>query len=180
MNTILEKLHSDHINFSKLLAFLEQQLGLLEDCKISNLDAMLDAVRYMKEYPDQIHHPLENIVFKYFLEHYSQQHASINELLHEHDEMPALTEKLLEALQNAVLGLPQEREKLCALLTEYISVQREHMDEEEVHVYPSLNSCLSTSDWQEIDNELAATADPLFGEKVQHSYQNLYRQIMSQ
>ncbi len=180
MNSILEKLHRDHINFSKLLAFLEQQLHLLEDCKISNLDATLDAVRYMKEYPDYIHHPLEDIVFRYFLEHYGSGHENIDELLHEHEGMPALTERLLESLQNALAGLPQEREELCTILEEYISVQRKHMDQEEVHVYPVLDSNFSKKDWQEIDNDLARAEDPLFGEKVQESFQRLFQHIMSQ
>lgn len=180
METILEKLHNDHINFSKLLTFLEEQLRLLEDCEVSNLGATLDAIRYMKEYPDYVHHPLENTVFRYFLEHYEQEHENIDELLHEHDEMPVLTERLLEALQNALAGLPQEREELCTILGEYISVQKKHMDQEEVHVYPALGSNLNERDWQEIDDGLARVEDPLFGGKVQESYQRLFQQIMSQ
>ena len=46
---------------------LEQQLLQLEDCKKCDLSATHDAIRYMKEYADYAHHPLENIVFKYFL-----------------------------------------------------------------------------------------------------------------
>ena len=179
MKTILEKLHSDHINFSKLLRFLQQQQHLLEECKISDLAGMYDAVRYMKEYPDYVHHPLEDVVFRYFLKHHGQQHESIGELLHEHEGMPALTERLLEALQNAQGGLPQDREELCKMLEEYISVQRKHMDEEEAHVYPVLNSSLSPRDWQEIDDDLARVEDPLFGKKVQESYRRLFQQIMN-
>lgn len=180
METILEKLHNDHINFSKLLTFLEEQLRLLEDCELSNLGATLDAIRYMKEYPDYIHHPLEDIVFKYFLEHYGQERENINELLHEHDAMPVLTEKLLEALQNALTGVAQEREELCTVLREYISVQRKHMSQEEVQVYPALNANLNEKDWQAMDNYLAQAEDPLFGGKVQESYQRLFQQIMNQ
>ena len=179
MKSILEKLHSDHINFSELLRFLEHQQHLLEECKLSDLAAMHDAVRYMKEYPDFVHHPLEDIVFRYFMENYGQQHKSIEGLLHEHEGMPALTERLLETLQNAQAGLPQDREELCELLEKYISVQRKHMDEEEAHVYPVLNSSLSPTDWQEIDHDLARVEDPLFGEKVKQSYASLFQQVMN-
>ena len=67
MKNILNKLHNDHINFSKLLAFLEKQHHLLEDCIRSDLSSTLDAIKYMKEYPDYVHHPLENIVLNIFL-----------------------------------------------------------------------------------------------------------------
>ena len=93
MASILDKLHKDHINFIKLLDFLKQQLTLLKECKDSDLELILDAIRYMKEYPDLIHHPLENVVFNYYLKHHKKANKEVKDLLHEHDEMPLLTEK---------------------------------------------------------------------------------------
>lgn len=180
MEAVLEKLHNDHINFDKLLNILEGHLRLLEDCEASDLDTVLDAVRYMKEYPDCVHHPMENTIFKYFLEHYEQAHEHIHDLLLEHDDMPLLTDRLFEALQSASAGFPQEREELCTILGEYISVQRKHMDREEANVYPVLNSKLTKKDWQQIDRDIAKVEDPLFGEDVHESYQRLLAQIMSQ
>lgn len=180
MEAILEKLHQDHINFDRLLNVLEGQLHLLEDCEVSDLDTTLDAVRYMKEYPDYVHHPMENTIFEYFLEHYDHTHEHIQGLLVEHDDMPLLTDRLFEALQNALAGFPQEREELCTILGEYISVQRKHIDREEAHVYPMLNSRLDKKDWQQIDRAIAEVEDPLFGKDVHESYQKLLAQIMSQ
>ena len=179
MEAILEKLHEDHINFDKLLNILEGQLHLLEDCEVSDLDTTLDAVRYMKEYPDCVHHPMENTIFKYFLEHYEHEHEHIHDLLLEHDDMPLLTDRLFEALQNALAGHLQERGELCAILKEYISIQRKHIDREEAHVYPMLDSKLGKEDWQQIDRVIAKVEDPLFGKDVHESYQRLLAQIMS-
>lgn len=179
MEAILQKLHNDHINFDKLLNVLEGQLHLLEDCEVSDLDTALDAVRYMKEYPDHVHHPMENIIFRYFLEHYDPAHERIHDLLLEHDDMPLLTDRLFEALQNALAGVPQEREELCKILGEYISIQRKHIDREEAHVYPLLDSRLDKEDWQQIDRGIAKVEDPLFGKDVHESYQRLLAQIMS-
>ena len=179
MQAILEKLHNDHINFDRLLNMLEGQLRLLEDCEVSDLDTTLDAVRYMKEYPDYVHHPMENIIFKYFLTHYEQTHEHIHDLLLEHDDMPQLTDRLFEALQNALAGFPQERDELCAILGEYISIQRKHMDREEVHAYPLINSRFNEEDWRQIDRVIAKVEDPLFGKDVHESYQRLFAQIMN-
>ncbi|MDH3608637.1 MAG: hemerythrin domain-containing protein [Gammaproteobacteria bacterium] len=178
MKNILNKLHNDHINFSKLLAFLEKQYHLLEDCERLELSSVLDAIKYMKEYPDYVHHPLENAVFKYYLDHYEGAHEKITELLHEHEEMPLLTIKLIDMLQGALADVPQSRAELCTYLDEYISIQKEHMNEEEVHVYPILSSKLDENDWKKIDHELAHVEDPLFGEKVEKSYQGLIQQIV--
>ena len=178
MKPILDKLHNDHKNFIQLLSFLENQLHLLEDGEHSNLSATVDAIRYMKEYPDNVHHPLEDIVFKYFIQHHEEAHDKITELLHEHDEMPRLTEKLLEMLEGVLAEIPQNREKLCAHLKEYITVQKEHMSQEEAHVYPILYSKLDEQDWKRIDSELAHIEDPLFGENVEKSYQELLQQVV--
>lgn len=178
MKNILNKLHKDHINFQKLLVYLEEQLHLLENCENTDLELVLDAIWYMKEYPDLVHHPLENVVFKYFLQHYADAQAKIDELLHEHEEMPELTNKLLGMLRGALVDVPQSREELCEYLKEYISVQKEHMNEEEVHIYPLLNSKLNENDWQNIDSELAHIEDPLFGNKVEKSYQSLLQYVV--
>jgi len=178
MKNILNKLHNDHINFSKLLAFLDKQYHLLEDREHSELSSVLDAIKYMKEYPDYVHHPLENVVFKYYLDRYEGAHEKITELLHEHEEMPLLTNKLIDMLEGALADVPQSREELCTYLNEYISIQKEHMNEEEVQVYPVLSSKLDENDWKNIDTEFAHVEDPLFGEKVEKSYQGLIQQIV--
>jgi hemerythrin-like domain-containing protein len=178
MQNILSKLHRDHLNFIKLLDYLEEQHRLLEKCENTDLELVLDAIWYMKEYPDLVHHPLENVVFKYFLQHYADAQEDIDALLHEHEEMPELTNKLLGMLRGALVDVPQSREELCAYLKEYISVQKEHMNEEEARIYPLLNSKLNENDWQKIDSELAHIEDPLFGNKVEKSYQNLLQYVV--
>jgi|GEM_PF-265932 len=178
MKNILNKLHTDHMNFMKLLTYLEKQYRLLENCERSELSSVLDAIKYMKEYPDYIHHPLENIVFKYYLDHYEEAHGKITELLHEHEEMPLLTNKLIGMLQGALTDMPQRRDELCRHLEKYISIQKNHMNEEEAHIYPILDSTFNENDWNNIDNKLAHVEDPLFGEKVKKSYQGLIQQIV--
>ena len=178
MKPILDKLHTDHKNFIKLLNFLEKQLEILKNCGRSDFELTLDAIRYMKEYPDLIHHPLENVVFKYFLEHHKEVYDELTALLHEHEEMPALTERLLEMLQNTLSGVPQERERLCSYLKEYITKQVEHMNREEAQVYPVINSTLTDKEWSEIKSDLENVDDPLFGENIKKSYQALLQKVV--
>ena len=178
MENIFNKLHNDHKNFIKILTFLEKQYQLLEDCDRSDLSTTLDAIKYMKEYPDYIHHPLENVVFKYYLDHYESGHEKIIELIHEHEEMPVLTNKLIDMLQGALSDVPQSREDLCVNLNNYISIQKEHLNKEEAHIFPILSSTLGENDWKNIDTELVYVEDPMFGEKVEKLYQGLIQQIV--
>lgn len=179
MEPVLDKLHEDHKNFAKLLIYLEQQLLQLEDCKKCDLSATHDAIRYMKEYADYAHHPLENIVFKYFLNNYSDAHDELIGLLHEHEDMPVLTDKLLEMIEMVLSDMPQERDILCNNLKKYISVQKEHMNREEAEVYPIINATLGKHDWEKMNSELINIDDPIFGDKVENSYKRLFEQIFN-
>lgn len=177
MKNVLDKLHNDHKNFSQLLNFLEQELNQLKQCEHAELELILIAIRYMKEYPDHIHHPLENVVFHYFLDHYQEEHQAIADLLDEHESMPLLTETLLKMVQYALMDEPIKREKLCNYLEEYITTQKQHMDIEEARVYPVLKSTMREEDWNQIDSELAEVNDPLFGRLIKESYKPLFNYI---
>ena len=173
VTTVLDKLHKDHINFSKLLVFLENQLKLLEDCESPDLNTMVEAIEYMKNYPDLIHHPLENVVFQYYLDHYDSKNKDVHHLMEEHEEMPLLTNKLLGILASILADVPQERTVLCDNLKAYINAQKEHMNAEEAKIYPQLSSSLNEQDWKNINSELVDVEDPLFGQQVAQSYQRL-------
>ena len=170
----LDNLHNDHINFSKVLSFLEVQLNKLKACGEPDLDLILLAIQYMKEYPDQIHHPYENIVFRYFLEHYPDKHDAIKALMDEHDNMPLLTQRLLEMLQAILVDEPRSREELCNILDQYIKKQKEHMNIEEESIYPLLKSTMHKDDWSQVTNSLGVMNDPVFGSSIKSIYQPLF------
>lgn len=180
MKPILIKLHNDHENFIRLFSFLEKQCHMLEECDHCDLRSILDAIIYMKEYVEFAHHPLESIVFKYFLKHHEKTHEKIIDVLqHEHDVMPTLTENLIRMLNDALADSPQKREVLCYDLKKYISTQIEHMELEEEHIYPSLRSTLNENEWKEIDNEFVCMNDPLFGKNTEKKYLGLFQKIIS-
>lgn len=177
MSTILKKLHNDHVNLSKLIKFLERQLILLKSCKTSDIVTTIDAIRYMKDYPDFVHHPLENVVFYYYLDHYKEAHEEILYLLNEHQQMAALTEKLFVTLEGVLAGEPQNRQILCDTLDQYIAIQAEHMNQEEANIFPMLKSTLNKQDWINIQSELSEIKDPLFGVEVKQTYKQLLYHI---
>jgi hemerythrin-like domain-containing protein len=178
MTNVLDKLHEDHKNFTKLLNYLEQQLKLLKDCERLDLELILKALQYMKEYPDLVHHPLEDVIFKYFIEHHGKAQNDLKALLQEHSEMPELTNRLIEMIQGALSDLPQNRQELCTNLQTYLVKQKEHLNHEEEHVYPVIRDTMTDQEWQNIDSSLENVSDPLFGKKVVKNYQALLHQVV--
>ena len=179
MATIMEKLHIDHKNLGKLLGFLTNTLRQLENYEECDLKSLSDALRYMKNYPDCIHHPLENEVFIYYKDHHNDIIPQIENLLHEHDTLPPLTERLATIVDSALAGDPQSRDVLCHTLRDYIDIQNEHMNLEESMVYPKINTVLDEQEWNKINTELALREDPLFGQQVEQSYKALLHRIFT-
>ena len=131
----------------------------------------------MKDYSDVIHHPLENIVFNYFLEYYDVNHDDIAHLMNEHEAMPELTKKIIYMLECVISEMPIERNLFCERLTEYIDVQKQHLNYEESKVYPCLSSNMKEHDWQALDVDLNKVDDPLFDQPTDKSYQLLLSRV---
>ena len=158
---------------------MDEQLALLKKNELVDLEGLLGAVRYMKEYPDYVHHPQEDVIFNYYLSKHDTKKSTIHSLLNEHQTMPPLTDKLSIMLQNAIFSVPQKREELCAYLEEYIDTQKKHMDFEEATIYPILRESLTDNDWNQVEDKLKQVDDPLFGNQVETSFKELLQQIVS-
>ena len=179
MVNLLDKLHNDHKNFIKLFAFIELQLQYVKDCEVVDFENILNSIKYMKDYSDEIHHPLENIIFKYVLDRYDADQDVINQLMEEHETMPQLTERLINMLQCVVTEMPIKRDEFCDDLSSYIRIQKTHMNHEESNVYPSLYVHLNANDWQAISKEVNHVNDPLFDAPRNENYQSLFNKITS-
>ncbi len=174
---IIDKLNNDHINFQKVLSLLSEQVSLLEKCDDSCLELVLDIIKYMKDYPDFTHHPLEDEIFKHYLQHNKTNKRKFTHLLQEHIDMLTLTQELIEMLEGAIAGQPESREKLCNALREYLAIQTEHINTEETDVFPILRSTFDDAEWQQIDVKVRHVVDPLFGNELTKAYENLYQRI---
>ncbi len=177
MSQLLDILHEDHKNFIKLLTFIESQLECIKNCEVVDFETILIAMIYMRDYPDKIHHPRENTIFQYFLQKYDTSNDEILELMNEHEGMPQLTEKIIDMLERVVSEAPINRYEFCENLSEYLDVQKEHMNLEESAVYPAINENMKDSDWSILAEELSIIPDPLFHEPKDEKYSLLLHKI---
>ena len=179
MGNILDSLHTDHKNFSKLLSYLDHQVTCIKDCEVVDFDTIMLCIKYMKEFPDAIHHPLENIIFDYFLQHHGSYKEEIKSLFHDHEEMPVKTEKILTMLQSVLAEEPINRDSLCDTLSTYIEDQKAHMNYEESTVYPELYKKMNDNDWKTLNEFIEVNDDPLFGDNKKERYESLFTIIKS-
>jgi hemerythrin-like domain-containing protein len=180
MYNIIESLHTDHINFSRLLSLLEQQAALLNEGGLPDFEVMLDTIDYLQNYADLYHHPREDLIFRFFLERSDVAREAIEELRRQHRMLWDSTNRLRLAIDGILHGEIVPRSDFTDQLGTYLIEQREHLNEEEGYILPLLKQAFSSADWEELNRSLPFRSDPLFGPSVEQQYRALYTRITSE
>ena len=180
MSQVLDTLHTDHKNLTRLLNLFERCLQEFQDGDNSQLRLMTEIVHYMVQYPDIAHHPREDLVTEKLRERDPATAAIADELQSQHEKIKHLGAELYDMLYAASRGAMTPRDRLTELCQDYLALNRSHMDIEESEAFPRARRVLADSDWAAIESALTPADDPLFGGIVHQSYQELYDQIVGE
>ena len=147
---MLNRLLVEHDHLFKTLNLLEMQF--LDLCRGGTPDysLMRSLLVYIQEYPEQIHHPLEDMIFSILLEREDDISADevrlIQDLITEHTDLENQTRKLRESVKLLESNIIS-REEIMAQLSAFLLRQRQHMYVEEEKVHPLIESKLTEEDW---------------------------------
>ncbi len=145
---MLARLLVEHDHLLKSLNFLEMEF--LDLCRGGTPDyALLRSIlEYIQEYPEQVHHPLEDRIFSILLERIDETEL-IQELTAQHAELEIETRKLSESLkllEKGAISMEETKKQLSTFLIK----QRQHLYIEEEIVYPLIESALTIEDWEHV------------------------------
>lgn len=174
MSQVMDKLHADHINTTKLLDLLSRQLDVLHEGGTPDFVMLIDLMHYMTNYSGLLHHPKEDLVFTRMVERDPGTRQVVDGLLEEHRTLARIGEQFLGNLRGAVSELLVDREALERQGREYVRILRGHLDREESDAFPKARALLTDDDWVEIENTLQSKDDPVFGPVVEDEYRSLY------
>lgn len=131
---MLARLQIEHDHILKTLNLLEMQF--LDSCRGGTPDfsLMRSIMVYIQEYPEQVHHPLEDMIFSILLERVDEGKL-VQELITEHKELETETRKLRKSLKLLNSG-NVSMEEIKKQLSTFLVRQRQHIYTEEVKVHP--------------------------------------------
>jgi len=150
---MLARLLIEHDHILKTLNLLEMQF--LDICRGGTPDysLMRSILEYIQEYPEQVHHPLEDRIFSILLERVDEVEL-IKKLITEHAELEMETRKLknsVELLKSSVVS----KEEIMKQLSTFLVKQRQHIYLEEEKVHPLIQSVLTKKDWKQVQSTVA-------------------------
>ena len=169
--------HAEHVDYSRLLNVLEEQVLAFHVGRTPNYHLMRDVVSYLRGFPDRYHHPREDIAFARLVERNPALELPINRLLQEHRVIAAAGEELLERLNQMIEGASIARATLEAAADAYLVYYRHHLATEERVILPIAAELLTPEDLDLVASAVSSTPDPLFGERVDKRYRELRERI---
>lgn len=161
--TVQSQLNEDHRNIAWLLKLMKRETELVEKAEPANLELLHDIMRYMTTYPDDVHHRLEDLMFRSLMERQPATRDALARMYDEHEELAHKGQSLLTMLRQVVDGALVERQALVTESRGYTDLLYRHMVYENETVYPLADQSLQDDDWSDVAQRFEAQKDPVFG-----------------
>ena len=180
MNDLISQIHQDHVNMARILKLINSEIEALAAEEPRNLEILDDAIRYMINFADKVHHAKEDIMFGCLMEAAPDTREMIEDILEEHQQIYKKGTEFQELVQAVEFGDFVLRDKIVAKGTDYVNTLYAHMSKEEENLLKKAKEVLTDEDFSELDLHHDPNADPIFGEKIQKEYRDLYTYIVDQ
>lgn len=178
MSNIIQILLEEHRNIAKLLLVLEHELEVFDRSEEPDYEILRAIIAYFQDYPEDCHHPKEDIVFEMLKTRDPAVASRIGDVEAEHEVETERLRKLVEAVEEILAGREFLRQAFHDVVNDFIKHQRQHMDKEERLLFPAAVQRLRPEDWAAIDARLNDRKDPLFNGAVETKFQALQRTIL--
>jgi len=150
---MLSLITKDHEQVELLLNVLTEQLAELESEQQGvNFKLMDDIVNYLRNYIDRYHHPKEDLIYSYYLEHYVEDADMPNRLASEHQSLNFLSRELSNSLNVIQLDSVMPFDALAVQLRGFVDKQRSHIQYETNIVMPLMAEKFTPDDWCHIEH----------------------------
>jgi len=174
---VIDILYSEHGYFFSLLDALEQEAEKLQPGRVPDYHLLLDIVDYLTHYPDQYHHPREDILFAKMLSVDKSFKSDLQRLEREHKTLHSYNDQLFTELRRVTAGRPVDRPELLRNLQRYINGYRQHMEFESTSIFPKAKGELGPAELKRLEIKTRYNDDPLFGGKLVKRFHRLGRSV---
>lgn len=181
MNSVIEQvmsgLRSDHRNMALLLDALDAEIDKLAASGEPDYGLVRDIMLYVTEYPDIVHHPKEDIVYRHLKSLRPDIHTSLARVEADHKYIEDWGLTLKHDIAALSEGADTGHDELVVELRQYMEQLREHMYWEETELFSLADELQHYGDWSEVVLANNEVSDPLFGSPVERKYRSLLTSI---
>ena len=174
---LMSGLRGDHRNMVMLLELLDAEIDRLAASGEPDYDFVRDIMLYVTEYPDVVHHPKEDIVYRHLKSLRPETHADLERVETDHQHIEESGLKLWKSIEAISIDADFDRGELIEKFRDYSEQLREHMYWEETKLFSLADELQHFGDWSEVILKNNEISDPLFGSQVERKYRRLLAKI---
>ncbi|KAB2825675.1 cation-binding protein [Aliivibrio finisterrensis] len=166
---LIESIYKEHGYINRIIQLLESKLSRLEDEKSVNYNVIRESVSYLSSVAEKMHHPKEDMIYQYYIDHYGE-HEGLDNLLQEHHTLSDSTEAFSITIEMILNDAIVPKDIFKEHLKAFTSRVRQHLELEEKEILPFLKAHLTTNDWEELERSWIEEEDPVFGNIIDKRY----------
>lgn len=171
----------EHQQLWAVIAGMQRFVSLLEARENPPPTTVFRAmIYYIREYPEQIHHPKEDL---HIFSRLRGRSEDLDDVIDELESQHALGESKVRNLEHALTRYELAGESalpaLRGLVDDYAEFYKRHRQLEENVILPAARRYLTASEWAEIDAAFAANRDPFDGAKLEDDLDRLFVSVMN-
>ncbi|OEF64738.1 hypothetical protein A1OW_17115 [Enterovibrio norvegicus] len=174
---LLASIHKDHNNINRLLQLLTEKLSAIRAEKDVNYSLIRDVVVSLQEHAEKYHHPKEDLIYHYYIEHYvdAERVAALDD---DHQALAELTADFALTIEMVLMDAVIPLDVFADKLNGFVMTQRAHLELEETSVLPVIERAMTTGDWDILQARWDEDDhDPLFGKNVSAKFKELAASI---
>ena len=173
----MNELRTDHRNMVQLLDLLDAETVRLASCDEPDYDLVYDIMTYMSEYPDAVHHPKEDMIYRHLKANYPDIDESLGHIESDHKALGEASSELRRDIDAIGADGVVSRESLATSLRQYSENLRKHMYWEEKDLFELADALHDDESWTTLLKSYDQASDPLFGSRTERRFQKLFNGI---
>ncbi|GLT17182.1 hypothetical protein GCM10007938_09590 [Vibrio zhanjiangensis] len=174
---MMERIRREHSYMVRLLAVLNQKIKQLQAEQSINYSVVKEVVDYLASHSERVHHPKEDILYHYYMEHYGHK-DEIENLEYEHEILSDKTHEFLNIVEMILQDAVVPQDMFIEQLESFILAQKRHLEMEERSILPLIDKSFNFHDWQEVEKQWnLGEDDPVFGATIAEEYQQIAARV---
>lgn len=175
----LRIISNEHHNLWALAVTIEQVVDEIEAGAPVDRNFFDSVFDYIDQFVEHSHHRKEEeFLFRHLRQRAPEAASRIDALLAEHHNEPEIVKGLRQQLNRVIHGT-LDKASFLAALRKFTQSAKSHMAREEREAISLARSVLTASDWAEIDAAFLDNNDPLFGDKAEGNFRELFHRVVS-
>lgn len=163
MVAMMEALRHEHADMTALLDIIDAEFAGEAP---PDYALVKEIVEYCLTYPDQYHHPKEDLIYRALCRHEAAAEPAIGDLEAEHEALAEITREFAAALADAHRRRDDGAAWLADLARGFVDRYRRHIEKEENDFFPEALRCFTPEEWADLEAQVTDPTDPLFREKA--------------